>query len=656
MQCGEESHAPVGCEQLSQWLQKCKNESETAHWIIANTRKCPKCSIRIEKNQGCNHVSRTISKRFWCGFELVLIVLNVCFCFLPQMTCRGCKFEWCWVCMGDWQQHGNQTGGYYKCFGPDTRVLTSDGFLFEPQIAAALADGNRREPLLFACYDRQAEAFVYRSGQMVYPENTAKKLVTFDDGDVLLRVTPEHDMYVQVSTAGRTSTAKEAEDGGEETDDDDRGVSDEEKSRFEWEKETVAGKPVLVAPTKRTAQTLLSDFTEKGIRFQAAAATGVVHTVAELPFVVQFGLQTLEQVDAFLEFYGFWLGNGTITLDSSWHGVNGLGLHLAKQSDIDFLRDVLPKCGFRADEWQDRNGWIIATRSSWFAAFEGKYGKEHPNSTHPSAVAWAKSAKRLFWWVLERLNARQCRLLLRGLWRTDDSWSTQRQWIQTSSTSFRDELSALLLHCGYTSRFSSQKEASIVSGSSADAQSWGGEPLIVTAAGISETVAVENWMVDWSEATSAQGEAACYPAFDGANIRTEAYDGAVWCVRVEHKDHLIVAQGTEMKDGRVIRAGRSLIVGQCNRWDPKAEAATVKGSPEEAKAELNRYLHYYQRYHNHDQSKRFAEKQKVQTEKRMATLHAQSGGDAAWIDFQFMAAATQQVLEVRQEDSQQEIV
>jgi ariadne-1 len=71
-----------------------------------------------------------------------------------------------------------------------------------------------------------------------------------------------------------------------------------------------------------------------------------------------------------------------------------------------------------------------------------------------------------------------------------------------------------------------------------------------------------------------------------------------------------------------------------------------KGSAEEAKAELNRYLHYYQRYHNHDQSKRFAEKQKIQTEKRMATLHAQSGGDAAWIDFQFMASATQQVLEV----------
>jgi hypothetical protein len=35
-QCGEENHAPVGCERLLEWNEKCKNESETAHWIMAN--------------------------------------------------------------------------------------------------------------------------------------------------------------------------------------------------------------------------------------------------------------------------------------------------------------------------------------------------------------------------------------------------------------------------------------------------------------------------------------------------------------------------------------------------------------------------------------------------------------------------------------------
>lgn len=84
--CGEEPHAPSGCKDLAKWNEKCRNESETANWILANTKSCPKCVSRIEKNQGCNH-----------------------------MTCQRCKYEFCWICMGDWNDHGANTGGYYKC-------------------------------------------------------------------------------------------------------------------------------------------------------------------------------------------------------------------------------------------------------------------------------------------------------------------------------------------------------------------------------------------------------------------------------------------------------------------------------------------------------------------------------------------------------------
>lgn len=84
--CGEEPHAPSTCKALAKWNEKCRNESETANWILANTKSCPKCHSRIEKNQGCNH-----------------------------MSCQRCKFEFCWICMGDWHDHGANTGGYYKC-------------------------------------------------------------------------------------------------------------------------------------------------------------------------------------------------------------------------------------------------------------------------------------------------------------------------------------------------------------------------------------------------------------------------------------------------------------------------------------------------------------------------------------------------------------
>ncbi len=42
------------------------------------------------------------------------------------MTCRQCKFEFCWICMGPWTDHGASTGGYYKCNKYDPAAPTKD--------------------------------------------------------------------------------------------------------------------------------------------------------------------------------------------------------------------------------------------------------------------------------------------------------------------------------------------------------------------------------------------------------------------------------------------------------------------------------------------------------------------------------------------------
>ncbi|KAJ3072580.1 hypothetical protein HDU98_003354 [Podochytrium sp. JEL0797] len=82
--CGlDQDHQPCVCSLVKLWLKKCADDSETANWISANTKECEKCQSTIEKNGGCNH-----------------------------MTCRKCKYEFCWVCAGPWSDHGTQ---WYNC-------------------------------------------------------------------------------------------------------------------------------------------------------------------------------------------------------------------------------------------------------------------------------------------------------------------------------------------------------------------------------------------------------------------------------------------------------------------------------------------------------------------------------------------------------------
>ncbi|CCL98184.1 uncharacterized protein FIBRA_00178 [Fibroporia radiculosa] len=78
-----EDSKPVICAVARMWLQKCRDDSETANWIKSNTKECSKCQSTIEKNGGCNH-----------------------------MTCKKCKYEFCWVCMGPWSEHGTS---WYNC-------------------------------------------------------------------------------------------------------------------------------------------------------------------------------------------------------------------------------------------------------------------------------------------------------------------------------------------------------------------------------------------------------------------------------------------------------------------------------------------------------------------------------------------------------------
>lgn len=87
--CSYENHLPCVCQIVKLWIKKCHDDSETVNWILANTQSCPQCNSLIEKNGGCNHI-----------------------------TCSTCQYEFCWICLGTWKEHGTE---YYQCnrFDPE---------------------------------------------------------------------------------------------------------------------------------------------------------------------------------------------------------------------------------------------------------------------------------------------------------------------------------------------------------------------------------------------------------------------------------------------------------------------------------------------------------------------------------------------------------
>ena len=68
--CGKEGHHPVACDELAKWAKW--EHVKTTEWIHTVTKKCPFCHQRIEKNEGCDH-----------------------------MTCK-CGKQFCWLCSKAW--------------------------------------------------------------------------------------------------------------------------------------------------------------------------------------------------------------------------------------------------------------------------------------------------------------------------------------------------------------------------------------------------------------------------------------------------------------------------------------------------------------------------------------------------------------------------
>ena len=194
-----------------------------------------------------------------------------------------------------------------------------------------------------------------------------------------------------------------------------------------------------------------------------------------------------------------------------------------------------------------------------------------------------KSVKWLPDWLLAELSAAEMRKFIRGLWRADGAWSKQDSVIYTSGVRFRDQLQQALLHCGYTPFATIMYGKDNIRGYKY--KDWSVDPGVYPkwwVEQLSETEQLnftpiksttEGWRVNWTDvcdATNRPAKGSCFPPMARQeSISTSSYDegrdGRLWCVTIDHPDHLIFAQRAHRNSaGVVIKQSRPIVVGNCN--------------------------------------------------------------------------------------------
>lgn len=466
------------------------------------------------------------------------------------------------------------------CFGIDTRVMTDRGFLFIDEIESHIAAGR---PVLYAAYDIKSKSIVYRQGMLQKPENKDHKLVTFAGSHAShfsIRVTAGHRIFVQTGAVRGGSVECDCSRDRKRIDKPHRVMTAQE----------IVDKPV---PTRWLS------FAANGLDGDSSVVT------AELS---KLGLNTSEQQTAFLELYGFWLGDGTMLYDS---GNQCVQFSLKKQDDIEFIRERLSSCGLQlgrdfVENNEDSRGLVTfrIQDARWFEYFDREYGVKYRHSQYyneSTVVVCVKSGKWFFKWLLRCLSRVSLRLVIEGLRRADGDWSAGHNRIFTSSDTFKDELLLALMHAGYAPYYQLYYAKGSIRGYAANPNQDGTVYSLDDIRRVCSATQVDlineydthnnrtdnlpyhpiraaasNYVVYYCDDSSPKAGGLCQPHVDAEDVKEEEYHDRIWCVTVDHPDSLIIAQQAQRENGVVTAVSRPVITGNCYSWWVLSSLAIIR--------------------------------------------------------------------------------
>ena len=392
------------------------------------------------------------------------------------------------------------------CLSQDSQILTDQGFLNLHQFSDAWAKSNGK--ILVAGYNPQLGRLVYENpSQLILNAHKQQQLVQFQshDNTTNMLVTMDHNMYAaelqKVHNLEHTDT----------------------QSQF---------------VTLKASQLLHSN-TTNSFKFAAIAEAGIAPstTRAEHALEQSLALSQNTQIPAFLEWFGFWLGQtqGTFELaNDNGASKDCIATRVVHEMDALKLDSLLSLCGLsrgsdytvvRTDSTESR---IDISNVAWTGFFKGEYGRKLMN------FGTSKTLPPFVW----QLSGESVRSLLKGLsWASANglamSGEVSAMEIVTASEEMCDALVRLSLHGAMTS--------SVLS------------------------VGEKRWKLVLSDVHE---ERAAYPVVEKqkSGVKAVAYEGRTWCVTMP--SGFIWARRTCVDEqGSLISASRPTVLGNCGEFD-----------------------------------------------------------------------------------------
>ncbi len=248
------------------------------------------------------------------------------------------------------------------CFADDHEVLTNEGFVGVAQLRERwdVVRGEFSDGLKFVAYDERADAYIHESASHFIDRNVNDSpLMKISGNGIEFLVTGGHDMYVERMRQDARGVSRAVNGGG-----------------F----------------AKVAAEDLLPGGSVSEMRMKLLATNGLIDADIDWPnlsfrvaadrpdFLDALQLSTYEEVCAFIEVYGFWLGDGTLTFVRQYGmsriGADALRFCPRREHEFPWLMQRIAALRLRhhVSDLADGRVQVDVVDDSWFVYFVRAYG------------------------------------------------------------------------------------------------------------------------------------------------------------------------------------------------------------------------------------------------------------------------------------------